>query len=83
MCSSECPCQSVDARPWTDLGETKLNLYNRTLVQKSGTSTNANALTDANGNYRVVTSTNTSATYTTFQVCNEHLKEVKKTAQEA
>lgn len=74
MCSSECPCNSEAAAPWIALGESKLNEYERTLVQKSATGPNSDALKDANGNYRIITTSDPATkVFTTFEECNNAL----------
>lgn len=73
MCSSECPCDDVKARPWTDMNETTLNRFNRTLTQASGTGSNSNALVDAKGRFRVVT-TDLGEKYNNFIGCNDLLQ---------
>jgi len=73
MCSSECPCDDVKARPWTDMQETELNRFNRTLTQRSGTGSNSNVLKDSRGNIRLIT-TSTGEKYKNFTECNDILQ---------
>jgi hypothetical protein len=75
MCSSECPCNTNEANKWVQLGETKLNTYERTLVQASGTGSNKDALKDANGRYRFITTASTTANvFEKFSECHKYLQ---------
>jgi hypothetical protein len=55
------------------MNETTLNRFNRTLTQASGTGSNSNALVDAKGRFRVVT-TDLGEKYNNFIGCNDLLQ---------
>lgn len=74
MCSYECPCEAnAMAQWWFELSEETLNEYGRTRTQAT-IGTNSNPLKDANGNYRLVTTSSTGKYYFNFADCNADLQ---------